>query len=201
MNPYQAMVSEFHSTMSLPVGDYSSPQVSRPELRADLIKEEASETVDGLRQGDLIATVDGLCDTVYVCFGAAVEYGVKLGELSLRPDHFAPTGKPGLPSGKDKEWWIEMLERRSEKAVKDLLNKKLGPHEALSASCSLVLGCMQAAKDFGVGLLSCVEEVHASNLSKTGGKLRADGKMGKGPNFRKPDLRRILVMQGWREAA
>lgn len=201
MNPFQEYVQAFHSAMSLPIGDYSSPQVSRPELRADLIREEASETTKALRENNMIETVDGLCDVVYVCFGAAVEYGVKLGELSLRPDHFAPTGKPGLPSGKDKEWWIEMLERRSEKAVKDILNKRLSATQALDASCSLILGCMQAAKDFGIGLLSCFEEVQNSNLTKAPPTYNAAGKVQKGPNFRKPDIRRILVQQGWRDAA
>lgn len=201
MNPFQEYVQAFHKAMNLPVGDYAAPKVSRPELRADLIREEAGETTKALRENNMVETVDGLCDTVYVCFGAAVEYGVKLGELSLRPDHFAPTGKPGLPSGKDKEWWIEMLERRSEKAVKDLLNKKLGPVQALDASCSLILGCMQAAKDFGVGLLSCYEEVSRSNMAKVGGPIRADGKQLKPKGWTPPDLRRILVQQGWREAA
>lgn len=201
MNPYQQMVQDWRIAMEVPIGDYANPKVNRPELMAALIAEEGGETVNGLKHGDLIETTDGLCDTVFVGYGVAVEYGVLLGELSLRPDHFAPVGKPGLPGGKDRQWWIEMLERRTAKAVKDLLNTKLSPAQALDATASLVLGCMVAARDFGVGLLSCFEEVQASNLSKRGGGRRADGKILKGPNFRKPDLRRILVQQGWRDAA
>jgi predicted HAD superfamily Cof-like phosphohydrolase len=45
------------------------------------------------------------------------------------------------------------------------------------------------------------DEIHASNLTKLG----ADGKpvylpgnkVGKGPSFRRPDLRAVLARQGW----
>lgn len=47
-------------------------------LRADLIAEEAAETVAAIRAGDMIETIDGLCDLIYVCIGAAVCFGVPL---------------------------------------------------------------------------------------------------------------------------
>ena len=53
-----------------------------------------------------------------------------------------------------------------------------------------------AGHAFGIDLDECFEEVHESNMSKLGpdGKpiYREDGKVMKGPDYRKPDLRKIL---------
>ena len=53
-----------------------------------------------------------------------------------------------------------------------------------------------AGHAFGIDLDECFEEVHESNMSKLGpdGKpiYREDGKVMKGPDYREPDLRKIL---------
>ena len=53
-----------------------------------------------------------------------------------------------------------------------------------------------AGHAFGINLDECFEEVHESNMSKLGpdGKpiYRDDGKVMKGPDYREPDLRKIL---------
>lgn len=52
---------------------------------------------------------------------------------------------------------------------------------------------------FGIDLDECFNEVHGSNMSKLGedGKpvKREDGKILKGPNFRKPDLKKIIFKE------
>ncbi len=52
--------------------------------------------------------------------------------------------------------------------------------------------------EFGIDLDKCFEEVHNSNMSKLGsdGKPihREDGKVMKGPNFRAPDLKKVLFV-------
>jgi len=49
---------------------------------------------------------------------------------------------------------------------------------------------------FGIDLNECFDEVHSSNMTKLGadGKPihREDGKVLKGPNYRRPDLKKIL---------
>ena len=75
----QEQVMEFHKEFNAPVQDMAKPQFpDRFELRADLIQEEANETVKALREGNFIETIDGLCDTLYVVFGTAVEMGIDL---------------------------------------------------------------------------------------------------------------------------
>ena len=75
-NPMQRQVEAFHRELEHPIGE--TVAIRRPELRAELIREEAQETVEAILRGDLIEAVDGLCDLLYVVFGAAVEFGIDL---------------------------------------------------------------------------------------------------------------------------
>lgn len=75
-NSWQQDVAEFHQALDIPIS--STPGISRPELRAALIEEEAIETVDAILQGDLIGAIDGLCDLIVVACGAACEFGIDL---------------------------------------------------------------------------------------------------------------------------
>lgn len=56
----------------------STPGLRDAELRAKLIEEEAEETADALRAGDLVKAVDGLGDLLVVTLGAGVALGVDL---------------------------------------------------------------------------------------------------------------------------
>ena len=79
MNEMQLQVEEFHEEFNAPMQPFNDPKLpERAELRAKLILEEAEETAAALRRGDLIETIDGLCDTLYVVFGTAVEMGIDL---------------------------------------------------------------------------------------------------------------------------
>lgn len=72
----QQDVADFHAALEIPIGD--TPAIRRPELRAELLREEASETCDAIIRGDLVEAIDGLCDVIVVAYGAAVEFGVDL---------------------------------------------------------------------------------------------------------------------------
>jgi predicted HAD superfamily Cof-like phosphohydrolase len=49
-----------------------------------------------------------------------------------------------------------------------------------------------AAAALGIPMDEVYAEVHASNMTRVGGPIRADGKMLKGDSYRPPDLSRIL---------
>lgn len=72
----QSDVRDFHLALDIVVGGY--PALRRPELRATLIEEEARETVEAIRAGDFVKSIDGLCDLLCVVYGAAVEWGIDL---------------------------------------------------------------------------------------------------------------------------
>jgi predicted HAD superfamily Cof-like phosphohydrolase len=68
--------------------------------------------------------------------------------------------------------------------------------EIADALTDLLYVVYGAGHCYGIDLDACFEEVHASNMSKLGedGKpiYRDDGKVLKGPNFKLPDLRKVL---------
>lgn len=105
MNRWQKATHEFHEKFGAAIGD--RPNLDHREVRAKLIMEEAVETVaamgydvharieergrigetahrevaryaKGFDQPDMIETIDGLCDLIYVVAGAAVTMGIDL---------------------------------------------------------------------------------------------------------------------------
>lgn len=79
MNKMQEQVAEFHKLFKVPIKEQIGlPSKDRLELRAKLIEEEAKETCDALRSGDMIEAIDGVCDVLYVVFGTALELGIDL---------------------------------------------------------------------------------------------------------------------------
>lgn len=100
MNDWQRMVRDFNVKFGATVGD--SPAIRDPELRAALIEEEAKETIDAIKAGDLVGAVDGICDLIYVAVGAAVAFGVELGPVfnEVHRSNMAKEGGPTRPDGK-----------------------------------------------------------------------------------------------------
>lgn len=76
-------VAAFHVAAGIPI--VASPQVPstvRKELRIKLIMEEVlDETLRALREDDLVGLADGICDSIYVLVGTALEYGLPLEQL------------------------------------------------------------------------------------------------------------------------
>lgn len=95
-------VQDFHHACEVPVHNtVRIPHPSRIKLRMRLIDEEAGETSSALDKmaahasgtitlaaSDLDDTIveiaDGLADTIYVCIGAALEFGIPLAEVWRR---------------------------------------------------------------------------------------------------------------------
>lgn len=74
----QTMVRDFHLRFGQPEREGKTPGLFDVGLRVSLIVEEAAETAIAALRGDLPGAVDGLCDLIYVCLGAAVRWGVDL---------------------------------------------------------------------------------------------------------------------------
>lgn len=100
MSKMQADVAQFHVACNIPVG--STPEIRRPELRAELIREEAKETIIAIVGGDLIRSIDGLCDLLVVTFGTAVEFGINLDPFwdEVHKTNMAKAGGPVRADGK-----------------------------------------------------------------------------------------------------
>ena len=94
----QAMVRDFHRTME--VSRRVTPGFHHEWLRRDLIAEEARETLDAIKHGDFPEAIDGLCDLIYVCLGAADVWGVDLSPIFAEV-HRANMAKVGATRRED----------------------------------------------------------------------------------------------------
>lgn len=90
------MVMEFHRAFNLSEG--VTPQLPDPaltDLRYSLIEEELCELREAIDSRDLVAVADALGDIVYVTYGAAVSFGIKL-DVVLAEIHRSNMSKLGL---------------------------------------------------------------------------------------------------------
>jgi hypothetical protein len=90
----QQQVADFHRAFRVPQG--GRPELRNGVFRAALIWEEALETMAAIAENDLTEAVDGLCDLIYVCLGAACEWGVDLQPLF---DEVHATNMAKMPPG------------------------------------------------------------------------------------------------------
>lgn len=130
MHKPQSMVRDFHREVIGPEHGPTSPaepKLRHGELRAKLILEEAMETVVGLigsgqaielfkemlaahkeahrnepQEPDLVEAIDGLCDTLVVCYGTAEDIGVDLEPFydEVMKTNMAKAGGPVRADGK-----------------------------------------------------------------------------------------------------
>lgn len=96
----QRDVEEFHRALDVPTHD--TPGIRRPELRAELIREEAAETVAAILSGDLIQALDGCCDLLAVVYGTFAEFGVDADPFwqEVHRTNMAKVGGPVREDGK-----------------------------------------------------------------------------------------------------
>ncbi|SRR5258706_7917336 len=75
----QKQVIDFHRKFDCGIGNKLN--LENWLFRIDLIKEEVTETVTAIRNGDLTGVADGITDSIYVLLGAAVEFGLDIEPL------------------------------------------------------------------------------------------------------------------------
>jgi predicted HAD superfamily Cof-like phosphohydrolase len=97
----QRDVAEFHRVV-VGIADPTEPAIRRPALRAELIREEARETVDAIEAGDLVGAIDGMCDLLCVVYGTALEFGIDLAPFwdEVHRTNMAKAGGPVRADGK-----------------------------------------------------------------------------------------------------
>lgn len=82
---WPAKVFAFHRLYHMPGGEGPIAQLDpyRRLLRQRLLEEEVRETVEADQAGDIIETIDGLLDTIYVAIGWLLELGLTPAEINL----------------------------------------------------------------------------------------------------------------------
>jgi len=102
--------------------------------------------------------------------------------------------KPKFPSNDVVELRYELIREELEE-LKDAIKDK-DIVEVADALTDILYVTYGAGLAFGIDLDKCYAEVHRSNMTKLGedGKpvYREDGKIKKGPNYERPNLRKVL---------
>lgn len=191
----QAFGQEWYETPTL-------PSERTALLRLQLISEEAGELVHALAAQDPVETLDALIDLQYVIDGTYGAYGVAhlyeceqpAPDLSMAPkwgqlDHWALLDTVGnVQQGISRLAWTLASCHQEDHA-----------HEKVLAGALNELNKVLQAAIWDLGFYAIREvaffEVHNSNMSKLGddGKpiLNDAGRVVKGPNYRKPDLKKV----------
>lgn len=79
---FLADVKAFHDACDIPTAPTPRlPAMARQELRAKLIREETTETLEAIATGNIAKIADGIADSIYVLMGTALEYGLPIHEV------------------------------------------------------------------------------------------------------------------------
>lgn len=103
--------------------------------------------------------------------------------------------RPSLSSDKINNLRINLIQEEFNEFMEAISNKDL--KEAADALTDILYVTYGAGHAFGINLDNCFDEVQRSNMSKLGndGKpiYNEHGKVMKGPNYFKPDLKKFLT--------
>lgn len=171
------------------------------ELALRLIAEEVTELRTALEARDLVATSDGIVDTIYVTAG----FGLRIGTIPrrLRPvgvlkDH---SGVPGWDEFTEWDLPVELA------VISDRLTAVAAERDLQRCEVyiRILIGmCLAAGAVLHLPLKSLWREVHANNMSKLvdGTVIRdAGGKILKPEGWQPPDITEVLAAHGWEAAA
>lgn len=190
-------VLEFHQIFNHPIR-FGAPNVDVPEkyLRVGMIEEEVGEFDDAFKASDLLEMADALGDIVYVCYGAALCFGIDLDTPSYAvDDEFL--GQAHSTLNLLLSDFGTSLVMELEKGVDN--NDAYDVEVILGTILSSAIG---AADVLGIPLDEVISAIHRSNLTKLGADGKPiyfedgpkKGKVQKGPNYVKPtsDIRMLL---------
>lgn len=158
-------------------------------LRASLITEETKETMDAIANRNMLETIDGLCDCLYVGVGGAVAFGFALADYY--PERSEPLYGMLEPRIVDAEDAIALLSGAQTGVVAAINEESL--HMTIASLVGYVAILFGVADRFCIPIRAFWDEVHRSNLEKADGPVRSDGKRLKPPGWTPPDLRRVYV--------
>lgn len=188
MNTYQQLVSEFNKAVESP---------RSTALRASLIAEEGKETVDAIEAKDPVELIDGLCDLLYVVYGAADTFDL---ELSTPHTFFTASERP-LGWAQINEL-LENFKGSIEKAVSalDTMTEEVGTYEVKHYLENLANKCwIIASQCLAIDLDPFFREVHRANMEKLKGPKREDGKQLKPEGWQPPRIAEMYAELGERE--
>lgn len=197
---YQTLVRDFHRAMPMESGDYNAPGSINGDtlaLRAKLIDEERSELVAAQAARDTVGFFGELCDVAVVLFGSYdVAGAVARDRFALLLDTARLRGWSGFNSTLERELALLNSQVATTVIFMNQCYRQGAPfHRFDLLDASLIMWAHTCCAT-GINIEPLYEAVMVSNLSKAPATFREDGKLLKGPNYKKHDLRALLIEQG-----
>jgi hypothetical protein len=166
--------------------------------------EELGELSIALHERDLIEAADGFTDLLYVTYGAAVSYGLRM------DDAFAELDWPDDVDKAILEFEVDAAKSVASSVLSmswcscdcvDCGKDRMRSYDALRLELSgLVVTITKAAAGLGLPLEALFREVHRSNMTKTFTPTKTGMKYGegggKGPGYSPPDIAGVLRQFG-----
>lgn len=113
-------------------------------------------------------------------------------DLHIAQEHYIGE-KPSIPPADVHQLRKELIEEEVNETLNALLNDDLeGIADGVADSIVVLLG---TAISYGIDIRPIWDEVHRTNMAKTGGPKRPDGKSLKPPGWQPPDIKGILAKQ------
>lgn len=199
MLDYVGIVKEFHLAFGQAAPDTETEldQKTR-DLRVRLVLEEYLETVNALStpgEVDRVELADGLADLIYVLAGTLASAGARFSDITEEAfNFFEPNAKLANARDINKADAIAAMGESVNLVKYGLVYKN---DRVLKAGADMLLQDILAiAEGYNIPIETVFTEVHRSNMSKLGADGKpirdATGKVVKGPNFFRPDIKKIL---------
>lgn len=95
------MVRAFHEAFEIPVQDTPDLPADRIQMRLAILEEEVAELRAAVEAGDMVETLDALCDIQYVLDGTFLEFGLhgvkQAGMEEVHTSNMSKLGADGRP--------------------------------------------------------------------------------------------------------
>ena len=92
-------VAHFHDAFGVPVRYQPTMDVPEADTRAELLREEYQELREALAGDDVAAVAKEMADVIYVLFGTALAYGIRLDAVlgEVHRSNMSKLGEDGKP--------------------------------------------------------------------------------------------------------
>lgn len=132
-------------------------------FRLTLIREEMfgpNELVESMQRDDRVGVIDGICDVLYVVYGAMATYGIVPAEYEFESSSYVSM----LPTAGRSHYLIRSLNNVFEKYERDIFRDDL--YEIGKSCGSIIALVISIADEFNLDVQGAFDEVHSSNMSK-----------------------------------
>jgi len=195
MEQFVTRVTNFHKKFSHPIAQKPIMILKdRFELRFDMLREENEEYIDASEENDLIEVADAIGDMLYILSGTMIEHGLI---KEIKPIEILDNGDKirsiTLAESVD---FFEIIRKANEEYIKSCeRNDLIGVKNSIELLIKYLTHLI-SEHNLSSKIELVFDEIHKSNMSKLGedGKpiYREDGKILKGPNYFKPNIKDIL---------